>query len=95
MVLRLHVLGPAFGLASVDAECLATITYLAYAVPHSEYELVATSSSGVPTREYYVDRHAGPPYAPLGYHGRYAARRCSPNPAQPKPNTTTPPPCQA
>ncbi|KAJ4397426.1 hypothetical protein N0V93_001654 [Gnomoniopsis smithogilvyi] len=49
MVLRLHVLGPAFGLASVDAECLATITYLAYAVPHTEYELVATSASGVPT----------------------------------------------
>lgn len=52
MVLRLHVLGPAFGLASIDAECLAAITYLAYAVPQTEYELVATSASAVPTREY-------------------------------------------
>lgn len=49
MVLRLHVWGPAFGLASIDAECLATITYLAYIVSPSEWELVATSPSGVPT----------------------------------------------
>lgn len=51
MVLRLHVWGPAFGLASIDAECLATITYLAYAVPTSNWELVATSPSAVPTRK--------------------------------------------
>lgn len=51
MVLRLHVWGPAFGLASIDAECLATITYLAYAVPTNEWELVATSPSAVPTRK--------------------------------------------
>lgn len=51
MVLRLHVWGPAFGLASLDADCLATITYFAFAVPASEWELVATSPSAVPTRE--------------------------------------------
>lgn len=52
MVLRLHVWGPAFGLASIDAECLATIAYLAYALPATaEWELVATSPSGVPTRK--------------------------------------------
>lgn len=50
MVLRLHVWGPAFGLPSIDAECLATITYLAWALPTSEWELVATSPSGVPTQ---------------------------------------------
>lgn len=52
MVLRLHVWGPAFGLPSIDAECLATITYLAWALPTSEWELVATSPSAVPTRKY-------------------------------------------
>lgn len=57
MVLRLHVVGPAFGLASADAECLAAITYLAYAVPPTEYELVATSPSGVPTRKFSTIKH--------------------------------------
>lgn len=51
MVLQLHVWGPAFGLASIDAECLAAIAYMAYAVPKPEWELVATSPSAVPTRE--------------------------------------------
>lgn len=64
-LLRLHVWGPAFGLASIDAECLATITYLAYALPAARvpareekdvqndkpWELVATSPSAVPTRK--------------------------------------------
>ncbi|KUI62029.1 hypothetical protein VP1G_09169 [Cytospora mali] len=50
MVFRLHVWGPAFGLSSIDAECLATITYLAWTLPTSEWELVATSPSGVPTQ---------------------------------------------
>ncbi|KAF3764600.1 Tom37/Metaxin-1 [Cryphonectria parasitica EP155] len=50
MVLQLHVWGPAFGLASVDAECLAAITYFAYAVPASAWELVTSSPSAVPTR---------------------------------------------
>lgn len=52
VLFRLHVWGPAFGLASIDAECLATITYLANALQGDQWEIVATSPSGVPTREY-------------------------------------------
>lgn len=55
VLFRLHVWGPAFGLASIDAECLATITYLANALQADLWELVeivATSPSGVPTREF-------------------------------------------
>lgn len=55
VLFRLHVWGPAFGLASIDAECLATITYLANALQGDLWELVeivATSPSGVPTREF-------------------------------------------
>lgn len=33
MALELHVWGPAFGLPSIDAECLAVISYFALAVP--------------------------------------------------------------
>lgn len=51
MALQLHVWGPAFGLPSIDAECLAAITYLAYAHPTRPWELVATSPSAVPTRQ--------------------------------------------
>ncbi|KAJ0122462.1 mitochondrial import receptor subunit [Diaporthe amygdali] len=49
VLFRLHVWGPAFGLASIDAECLATITYLANALQGDQWEIVATSPSGVPT----------------------------------------------
>ncbi|KAL8298202.1 hypothetical protein RB600_002966 [Gaeumannomyces tritici] len=48
-ILRLHVWGPAFGLASLDAECLAAIVYLKYIAEPGDYELVATSPSAVPT----------------------------------------------
>lgn len=55
MALQLHVWGPACGLPSIDAECLAAITYLTYALPASTdprpWALVATSPSAVPTRE--------------------------------------------
>ncbi|KAG6368481.1 hypothetical protein INS49_002690 [Diaporthe citri] len=49
VLFRLHVWGSAFGLASIDAECLATITYLANALQGDQWEIVATSPSGVPT----------------------------------------------
>ncbi|EOO03235.1 putative mitochondrial import receptor subunit protein [Phaeoacremonium minimum UCRPA7] len=49
MVLQVHVWGPAFGLPSIDAECLAVITYLAYAAPGSNaWTLAASSPSAVP-----------------------------------------------
>ncbi|POS78889.1 topogenesis of outer membrane beta barrel protein 37 [Diaporthe helianthi] len=49
VLFRLHVWGPAFGLASIDAESLATIAYLANALQGDQWEIVATSPSGVPT----------------------------------------------
>ncbi|KAI9055087.1 hypothetical protein LZ554_000052 [Drepanopeziza brunnea f. sp. 'monogermtubi'] len=42
-MLELHVWGPAFGLPSIDAHCLAAIAYLQQAVPRTEWQLIATS----------------------------------------------------
>lgn len=41
MVLRLHIYGPAFGLPSIDAECLAAIIYLQECLPADSWRLVA------------------------------------------------------
>ncbi|KAF2192310.1 hypothetical protein K469DRAFT_620432 [Zopfia rhizophila CBS 207.26] len=41
MVLELHVWGPAFGLPSIDAECIATIAYFHRIIPYSQWILVA------------------------------------------------------
>ncbi|TWU75252.1 hypothetical protein ED733_005890 [Metarhizium rileyi] len=46
-MLELHVWGPAFGLASVDAECLAAITYLHNALSAKEWLLVPSSDPSV------------------------------------------------
>ncbi|KAI5305707.1 hypothetical protein KEM56_003549 [Ascosphaera pollenicola] len=59
MALELHVWGPAFGLPSIDAECLAAIIYLALAVPKikpdsSEEQWVIipdAETAAVPTNE--------------------------------------------
>ncbi|KAK3693488.1 Tom37 C-terminal domain-containing protein [Podospora appendiculata] len=48
-MLELHVWGPAFGLASIDAECLATIAYFAQTKPSADYQLIQSSPSAVPT----------------------------------------------
>ncbi|KAK3309502.1 Tom37 C-terminal domain-containing protein [Chaetomium strumarium] len=50
MVLQLHVWGPAFGLPSIDAECLAAIAYLHESTSPTEYQLIQTSPSAVPTQ---------------------------------------------
>ncbi|KAG7293439.1 hypothetical protein NEMBOFW57_003489 [Staphylotrichum longicolle] len=50
MVLQLHVWGPAFGLPSIDAECLAAIAYLAQTLGPSDYQLIQSSPSAVPTQ---------------------------------------------
>ncbi|KAI4179801.1 MAG: hypothetical protein L6R41_007631 [Letrouitia leprolyta] len=42
-MLQLHVWGPAFGLPSLDPQCLAAIAYLSKAVPQAEWELIASS----------------------------------------------------
>lgn len=43
MTLELYVWGPAFGLPSIDARCLAAIAYLRACLPQSEWSLFATS----------------------------------------------------
>ncbi|KAJ5103831.1 hypothetical protein N7532_004360 [Penicillium argentinense] len=52
MVLQLHVWGPAFGLPSIEAHCLATIAYCSVALPKGSWEVVASSDPSVsPTGE--------------------------------------------
>lgn len=51
MTLELHVWGPAFGLPSIDAECLATVTYFAQTLSAADYLLVQSSPSAVPPRK--------------------------------------------
>ncbi|EZF29241.1 hypothetical protein H109_07024 [Trichophyton interdigitale MR816] len=57
MVLELHVWGPAFGLPSIDPQCLATIAYFSLAIGSNnggsdKWVLVADSDPGrVPTHE--------------------------------------------
>ncbi|KAF3004308.1 hypothetical protein E8E13_009157 [Curvularia kusanoi] len=42
MALELHVWGPAFGLPSIDPECIATITYCQRVIPEGQWSLVAS-----------------------------------------------------
>jgi hypothetical protein len=49
--LELHVWGSAFGLPSLDPECLAAITYCVHALDESQWTLVPSSPSAVPTRK--------------------------------------------
>ncbi|KAK5992701.1 Metaxin-3-like protein [Cladobotryum mycophilum] len=46
-MLLLHVWGSAFGLPSIDAECLAVITYLHNALPSSAWRLVPSNDPAV------------------------------------------------
>jgi hypothetical protein len=47
MVFRLHVWGPAFGLPSIDPECIATVAYFRRIVPHGEWTLVADYDTSI------------------------------------------------
>jgi hypothetical protein len=47
MVLELHVWGPAFGLPSIEAQCLATIAFFTFTVPQNDWVLVASSDPRV------------------------------------------------
>ena len=47
MALDLHVWGPAFGLPSIDPECIATITYCQRVVPEGQWSLVASYDKSV------------------------------------------------
>ncbi|EFW98766.1 mitochondrial import receptor subunit [Grosmannia clavigera kw1407] len=48
MSLELHIWGPAFGLPSIDPDCLAAVAYFSLAVPRDGWTLVATSPSALP-----------------------------------------------
>ncbi|KAF2141074.1 uncharacterized protein K452DRAFT_299123 [Aplosporella prunicola CBS 121167] len=53
MVLELHVWGPAFGLPSIDAECIAAIAYAKQALRDGQWALVnAYDVDKSPTKEY-------------------------------------------
>jgi sorting and assembly machinery component 37 len=55
MVLELHIWGPAFGLPSIDAECIAAIAYLRHCLNDEEWVLVASSDASVsPTSTLYT-----------------------------------------
>ncbi|KAK7756929.1 hypothetical protein SLS62_000945 [Diatrype stigma] len=47
MALKLHVWGPAFGLSSIDPECLAAISYFQYTVPCDDWTLIASNDTSV------------------------------------------------
>ncbi|KAK3987722.1 Metaxin-1 [Cladorrhinum sp. PSN332] len=49
MALQLYVWGPAFTLPSIDAECIAAITYLSQTTSQADYQLIQSSPSAVPT----------------------------------------------
>lgn len=40
-MLELHIWGPAFGLPSIEPECIATVAYFRRIVPQGEWTLVA------------------------------------------------------
>jgi len=46
-MLELHIWGSAFGLPSIDPECLALVTYLNKAAPKSSYRIVASNDPAV------------------------------------------------
>ncbi|KAB2107550.1 hypothetical protein AG0111_0g3863 [Alternaria gaisen] len=51
MVLELHVWGPAFGLSSIEPECIATIAYCQRVIPRGEWSLVAEHNPTIGTTE--------------------------------------------
>lgn len=42
MVLELYIWGPAFGLPSIDAQCLATVAYFIHCLPPTEWRLISS-----------------------------------------------------
>ncbi|KAI2628063.1 Tom37 C-terminal domain-containing protein [Hypomontagnella submonticulosa] len=47
MALELHVWGPAFGLASIDPECLAAVACFRHFVPREDWTLIASNDAAV------------------------------------------------
>lgn len=50
MVFELHVWGPAFGLPSIDAECIAAIAHFNRVVPQGQWSLVANYDTSISPR---------------------------------------------
>lgn len=57
MVLQLHVWGPAFGLASIEPECIATIAYCRRVIPKGQWALVADYNPTVGTTGTGIRHH--------------------------------------
>ncbi|KAK6072236.1 mitochondrial import receptor subunit [Seiridium cupressi] len=47
MALQLHIWGSAFGLPSIDPECLAALSYLGFAVPPGQWSLIASNDASL------------------------------------------------
>lgn len=47
MALELYIWGPAFGLPSIDPECLAALSYLGHAVPQEDWSLIASNDAAI------------------------------------------------
>ena len=47
MVLELHIWGPAFGLPSIEAECIATVAYCQQVIAKGQWALVADHDATV------------------------------------------------
>jgi hypothetical protein len=54
MAFELHIWGPAFGLDSIDAECLAAIACFRHILPSEAWSLITSNDTSVsPDRKYY------------------------------------------
>lgn len=60
--MELHIWGPAFGLPSIDPECLAVLSFFDHAVPRGQWRLVASNDAAV-----NPDRESCPPVPELLY----------------------------
>jgi sorting and assembly machinery component 37 len=45
MLFELHIWGPAFGLPSIESQCLATVAYFIQCVPPTEWQLIPSSDT--------------------------------------------------
>lgn len=56
-MLELHVWGPVFGLPSIDAECIAAITYIHNASPDSAWRIIPSNDASVCPASMYLILH--------------------------------------
>ncbi|KAH7402602.1 Eisosome component PIL1-domain-containing protein [Pyrenochaeta sp. MPI-SDFR-AT-0127] len=51
MVLELHIWGPAFGLPSIEPECIATVAYCQRVIPEGQWSLIAEHNPSIGVTE--------------------------------------------